>query len=100
MLTASISDNEHDPPGRPFRAGQAGVSDTLTVMTTPSPGLDEQPDATADEWLTPGPADRHPEGGFEPRTWLTPSEAAALERLTAAGAVGVMDVTAEPEAEI
>jgi hypothetical protein len=30
---------------------------------------------------------------------LTPEEAASLDTLTAAGAVGIMDVTAEPEPE-
>jgi hypothetical protein len=28
--------------------------------------INAQPPATAADWLTPAPGDRHPEGGFEP----------------------------------
>jgi len=42
----------------------------MTSMMEADPDIDSAPPPTAEDWLTPGPEDRHPEGGFEPHaTW-------------------------------
>jgi hypothetical protein len=75
-------------------------------MTQPDPDpaldIDAEPTVGADDWLAVHPTDLHPEGGLDHSITLTEEEAAALGELMAAGAVGVVDVTAEPvlEAEL
>jgi hypothetical protein len=75
---------------------QGRTADTVGVHLA---AVDDLPEPTIADWLDPDPSDMHPEGGFEPRAHLAPAEADALDRLAAAGAVEVWDVTAEPGPE-